>query len=128
MMKLKKIMPIVFVCVLLLNILIPVYSQADNGNFDTSTYDNLSSDVPTEVGNITNNFLNTAINVVRIAGVSIALVIIMVIGCKYMMSAPGDRADIKKNAIPFLIGAVVLFASSGILGIIADVAATITVT
>ena len=126
MVKIGKIIQVILVCVIFLNIIVPVYSQADN--FETSTYDSLSGDVPTEVDNITNNFLNTAINVVRIAGVSIALVIIMVIGCKYMMSAPGDRADIKKNAIPFLIGAVVLFASSGILGIIADVAATITVT
>lgn len=126
MVKIGKIIQVVLVCVIFLNIIVPVYSQADN--FETSTYDSLSGDVPTEVDNITNNFLNTAINVVRIAGVSIALVIIMVIGCKYMMSAPGDRADIKKNAIPFLIGAVVLFASSGILGIIADVAATITAT
>ena len=31
-----------------------------------------------------------------------------------MVAAPGDRADIKKSMIPFVIGAFVLFASSGI--------------
>ena len=39
-----------------------------------------------------------------------------------MYSAPGDRAEIKKHAVVYIVGAVVLFASSGILGIIKDFA------
>ena len=35
-----------------------------------------------------------------------------------MMAAPGDRADIKKHAVVYVVGAVVLFASTGILSII----------
>jgi hypothetical protein len=39
-----------------------------------------------------------------------------------MMSAPGDRADIKKHSINFVIGAFILFGLQFILGIIAKFA------
>ena len=46
--------------------------------------------------------------------VATGIVILISLAVKYMMAAPGDRADIKKSMIPFVIGAFVLFASSGI--------------
>jgi hypothetical protein len=37
---------------------------------------------------------------------------------KYMMAAPGDKAEIKKSAVIYVVGAIVLFAVGGILSII----------
>ena len=54
----------------------------------------------------------------RIVCVTIAIVILLAISMKYMMSAPGDRADIKKHAIHYVIGAFILFGVTGILGIL----------
>ena len=34
------------------------------------------------------------------------------------MAAPGDRADIKKYAMNYVIGAMILFGAAGILGIV----------
>ena len=68
----------------------------------------------------------TAISVMRIVCVTIAIVILLAISMKYMMSAPGDRADIKKHAIVYVIGAVVLFGSSAILGVIDSFASSMT--
>ena len=47
---------------------------------------------------------------------------------RYMLSAAGERAEIKKNLIPFVIGAVVLFAASNIVTILQEVAAKAFVT
>ena len=58
----------------------------------------------------------------RIVGAGVAIIMIIAVAIKYMSAAPGERADIKKHAVPFVVGAIVLFASSGILGIIADFA------
>ena len=44
---------------------------------------------------------------------------------KYMSSAPSDRADIKKHAIAYVIGAIILFGVTGILSIIIEVSETI---
>ena len=59
-----------------------------------------------------------AIGVVRIVGVGVAIIMLTAVAIKYMSAAPGERAEIKKHAVPFVVGAVVLFASSGILTII----------
>ena len=62
--------------------------------------------------------LSDILAIVRTAGVAIAVVILLVIGTKYMIASAGDRADIKKYAIKYIIGAVILFGASGILTII----------
>ena len=54
------------------------------------------------------------ITIARVIAVGVAIVMLLTLAMKYMMAAPGDRADIKKSMIPFVIGAFVLFASSGI--------------
>jgi len=62
--------------------------------------------------------LGAILTVIRIAGVGVAIIIITVLAMKYMMASPGDKADIKKHAVPYVIGAVVLMAASGIVGLL----------
>lgn len=126
-MKKKSILKVILITlmmVLLLGILQVCNADAGGDDpFDITKFEN--GDVPNTVTNLTNNTLGTAIGIAQIAGVGIAITILMVIAIKYMLASPGDRADIKKNAVPFVIGAVVLFGASGILGILADFASTI---
>lgn len=96
---------------------------ADNPNFNVTAFDGQTA--PDKVNNLTNKTLGTAIGIARTVGVGVAIVILMVIAAKYMLASPGDRADLKKNAVPFVIGAVVLFGTSGILTIIMSLADTI---
>lgn len=62
--------------------------------------------------------LSSVLEVVRTAGAGIAVIILMVIAAKYIMASAGDRADIKKYAINYIIGAIILFGTSGILTIV----------
>ena len=55
---------------------------------------------------------------VRIVGMVIAVVMLAVIGSKYMMAAPSDRADLKKYIPRYVIGAMVLFSASAIVSIV----------
>ena len=59
--------------------------------------------------------IGMVLDVVRLVGASIAVIMLMTIGAKYMIASSGDRADIKKYAFNYVIGAVILFAASGIL-------------
>ena len=68
------------------------------------------------------NVVGAALQVARIVAVGIALIMLAVLAMKYMSSAPGERAEIKKYAVVYVVGAVVLFAASAILGIIKDFA------
>ena len=67
------------------------------------------------------------ISVVRVIAIGVAIIMLTVLAMKYLMAAPGDKADIKKHAVVYVVGAVVLFGISGILGIIAEFASSIKV-
>jgi hypothetical protein len=49
---------------------------------------------------------------------------LVVLAIKYMSAAPGDKAEIKKHAVVYVTGAIVLFGSAGILSIIEQFAST----
>lgn len=63
------------------------------------------------------DILGTILEITRIIGASVAFGILMVIGCKYLVASAGDRADIKKYALNYVIGAFILFGASALLGL-----------
>ena len=113
--KIKKIFVILFVLTFAIVIINTEVLANDNFNFNA-----FDQSVPNAANAIqlVNNTAITAISVARVVCVTIAIVILLVIAMKYMMSAPGDRADIKKHAIHYVIGAFILFAVTGILSIL----------
>lgn len=72
----------------------------------------------TDASNKISSISATIITSIRIVAVAIAIVVLLVLAMKYMMAAPGDKADIKKSAITFVIGAVVVFGAIQLLEII----------
>lgn len=71
-----------------------------------------------------NNVFNIVINLIQYAGSGVAVIMATILGIKYMTSSAGDRADIKKQVIPFVIGCVIFFAAVGVTKVIADVGAS----
>lgn len=65
---------------------------------------------------------NQIIGVVRTVGVLVAVVILLILGIKYMMGSAEEKADYKKSMIPYLVGAVLIFAASTIAGVVYDMA------
>ena len=68
------------------------------------------------------NLGNQIVSVVRTVGVLVAVVILLVLGIKYMVGSAEEKADYKKSMIPYLVGAVLIFAASAITGIVYDMA------
>lgn len=65
---------------------------------------------------------NKILGVVYAVGVVVSIATLCVIGIKYMMSSPSEKADLKSRAMPFVIGAVIMFCAVNILQIIAKIA------
>lgn len=80
--------------------------------------------VSVEQGNIT-NLGNSIIAVVRIVGVVVAVVILLILGIKYMMGSAEEKADYKKSMIPYIVGAILVFASTAIVGVVYDMASSL---
>ena len=96
-------------------------SFADDGNFDLSPYKEGSTgggnaSVITEP---TEKIAGVALGVIRVVGTGVAFVMITVIAIKYLLAAPGERADIKKSSVRYLIGALNVFASTNIISALA---------
>lgn len=52
------------------------------------------------------------------AGAAIAVGMLMFIGIKYVTASPEGKAEIKKTAMYYVLGAILIFSASAILGII----------
>ena len=64
--------------------------------------------------------------IIRNVGIVLAVVILMILGIKYMVGSAEEKADYKKSMIPYLVGAVVLFGASAIAGVVVSLSQNIT--
>lgn len=62
--------------------------------------------------------IGTILSLVRTASAGVAIVMIIVLACKYIIASAGDRADIKKSSVSYVIGAIILFSASVLVSII----------
>lgn len=59
---------------------------------------------------------------IQIAGMVVAVVIIAVLGIKYLMGSTQEKAKYKETMMPYLIGAILLFAAPGIANMVYEFA------
>lgn len=62
--------------------------------------------------------INTIIGILQVAGTGISLIVISMLGIKYILASPSEKADVKKNIMPILIGCVLLFAAVQIIAVV----------
>lgn len=90
-------------------------------NFDINSFEETNVPGSNTFTNLVDKSAITVLAVARIVCVAIAIVMLLTIAMKYMMSSPGDRADIKKHAVNYVLGAFILFGVNGILSIINNI-------
>ena len=110
----KKIF-ISLIMIMLVISFISTISFAEDGVTVATQFSGKTPDGDTQ--NAAVNILGSILAVVRTVGVIIAVAILMIIGIKYIIASAGDRADIKKYAVKYIIGALILFAASGLITI-----------
>lgn len=106
----RKTIILSIILLIILAVIIPNFSYASEANLglgDLNKYKGTSED-STKIKNITGNILE----VIRTIGIVISVVMLMVIGIKYMMGSVEEKADYKKTLIPYVIGAGILFTGS----------------
>ena len=121
-MKKSKIIKAVIIALAMVMVISNVALATDYASLidtmkDAPGDDTLNSSVQGIVGAI--------ISVTRIIAVGVAIIMLAAVAMKYMSSAPGDRAEIKKHAVIYVVGAIILFAAAGILGIIQTLASNV---
>lgn len=119
----KKYIKKVSILLLISLFIFAIFSQvfAVSGSEITSSFGGSSGSDLQGSNEITNLFAGI-LDAVRIATAAIAIIMLTVLAIKYMVSSPNDRAEIKKGATVYVIGAVVMMGASFLVTIIRDFA------
>lgn len=55
---------------------------------------------------------SSVIGILQTVGIVLSVVVLIVLGIKYMMGSAEEKAEYKKTMIPYLVGAALIFAAS----------------
>lgn len=68
---------------------------------------------------------NSIITILTIIGSVLSVIVLIILGLKYMMGSVEEKAEYKKSFMPYIIGAALVFAASTIAGIVYNIAGSI---
>lgn len=106
--KTTKIISAILMVVMLLSVATTAFAA---GDYDPKGIDGKSSNVDTS--KIT-NMGQGAVRIVTTIGMVASVVVLVVLGIKYMLGSAEEKAEYKKTLLPYVIGAVLIFAASSI--------------
>lgn len=107
-----------FTIILVLSILSSIFCLTIEAESLSKQFSGQISDGMDSAKTSAQEILTSILEIVRLVGASVAVIILIVLACKYIIASAGDRADIKKYAINYVIGALILFGASGIASLI----------
>ena len=76
----------------------------------------------TGADNDLNKVGNDIIKIITTVGSILSVIVLVIMGIKYMMGSVEEKAEYKKTMMPYVIGFVILFAASTIASVIYNVA------
>ena len=115
-MKLSKLLSVIIMAVMLLTVTSNFVLAFDPGSITGTTGTGASA---------VTNLGQQIVGIIQIIGTIAAVAILIVLGIKYMMGSTEEKAEYKKTLIPYLVGAVLIFAASNIASIVYNWATSI---
>lgn len=110
--KFNKVLTMLVVLVAMVAFVAPVFGV----NFDPDILDNANA-ANNQVSNVVNNVWGTVALVVQV----LAIACVVFAGLRYMFASADAKADIKRQTIILVVGAVLVFGATYIIDLIANV-------
>ena len=105
--KTQKILVFIATILLIFSLGANVVLAADNSSLITPNSITAQAPSSNEIQDVGGKILG----VLQTVGVVLAVVILVILGIKYMMGSAEEKAEYKKTMIPYLVGAVFIFAA-----------------
>ena len=100
--------------ILLLVVITMVMAMGNIVNASSSDQvDNLFKEGSVKVDGI-NSVGANIVSIITTIGIIVAVIVLLILGIKYMMGSASEKAEYKKTMIPYLVGAVFIFGASAI--------------
>lgn len=74
------------------------------------------------------NTANNIIGIVQVICYAAAVIMLVLVGVKFITASPEGKAEIKKSAIQYVIGAIIVFAAGALLGVISNLSNSVVTT
>ena len=68
------------------------------------------------------------LGIISVVAMVISVIVLMILGIKYMIGSAEQKAEYKKSFIPYIVGAILVFGASGIANIVFNATKTLTKT
>ena len=123
-MKTKKIFITFIISIIILILFVPIaYANGTAATINPEDWQpsEFNSEDAAEVMNVA----GTVVAVIRAFGIVVSVVVLLIIGIKYMLGSVEEKADYKTSMKPYLIGVFIFFGLSQLISIIIDVAPTL---
>lgn len=112
--KIVKLVPVMLLTIMLVSTFSTVFAATDPSALTgtaTTSFDNIGKRI---------------IGMVQAIGSIASVLVLVILGIKYMMGSAEEKAEYKKTFIPYLVGAILVFAASNIASMIFAFASTVT--
>ncbi len=121
----KKIISM-FVVLLIISLTVGIVNvyAADDGLSTIISGMEGSSDIAGQDSNIAGT-INNVIGLIQLVGTGISVIVVTMLGIKYLIASPSEKADTKKMIMPILTGCILLFGAVNIVAIIAEFSAVL---
>lgn len=106
--KLSKILAIILLVTLTMTI-----GMGTVVNASAEKVNDLFTGGSADVGGI-NTVGKNIVSIITTIGIIVAVIVLLILGIKYMMGSASEKAEYKKTMIPYLVGAVLIFGASAI--------------
>ncbi len=121
-MKKKKIL-IVAILIILFFITICQPHTFATGTINTNDY---RPELPgTEGTQYVIDRANVLIGVIKTAGIVVAVIMMIILGFKYMTGSVSEKAEYKKTMIPYLVGIILVVSITQLIGILAEMVGSV---
>ena len=110
--KVSKIISVILIAIMLISVTSIVF--ADEISLDPSSIKGTTSGGASKAQQIGGKILG----IVQVVGSIVAVIILAVLGIKYMMGSAEEKAEYKKTFIPYIIGAILVFAASNLASVV----------
>ena len=110
--KMEKVLSIIMIAIVIIFNVLTIVNAVDSGDkFQPSSVNGTGSTMDT--GSV-QNLGQSVFAVVRVVGILISVIILVVLGIKYMMGSAEEKSEYKKTLLPYAIGAFLIFAAANI--------------
>lgn len=109
--KVEKILTIIIIALLIATIstVVSAHTLISPGDLEGNG---------TNASNAIQNIVGDILGIAQVIGVAVAVIMLIVLAIKYLSASPEGKAEIKKSAMIYIVGAILLFGGVFLLNII----------